>query len=103
MDELNQNECMGSLTGVINHLVKNKISPQPKQVNVDYNFVKTPHKFTVAKLSIRKLGSSPVLISEDPSLRIVSFAIINLLGVSIKLYLGLYCKHTRNLDLSFVC
>ena len=38
MDELNENECMASLIGVINHLVKNKISPQPKQVNVKYNF-----------------------------------------------------------------
>ena len=35
MDELNQNECMASLIGVINHLIKNKISPQPKQVNTD--------------------------------------------------------------------
>ena len=35
MDELNQNECMASLIGVINHLIKNKISPQPKQVNTN--------------------------------------------------------------------
>lgn len=35
MDELNQNECMASLIDVINHLIKNKISPQPKQVNFD--------------------------------------------------------------------
>ena len=34
MDELNQNECMASLIGVINHLIKNKISPQPKQVTL---------------------------------------------------------------------
>ena len=27
-----------------------------------YNFVKTPRKFTIAKLSIRKLGFSRVLI-----------------------------------------
>ena len=27
-----------------------------------YNFVKTPRKFIIAKLSIRKLGSSSVLV-----------------------------------------
>ena len=43
-------------------------------------------KFIIAKLSIRKLGSLTVLITdEDPSLRIESFAIINLHGVSTKL------------------
>ena len=52
----------------------------------------TPRKFTIAELSIRKLGSSSVLIifwfistDEDPSLRIESSAIINLCGVSTKL------------------
>ena len=51
----------------------------------------TPRKFIIAELSIRKLGSSSVLIilfistDEDPSLRIESSAIINLRGVSTKL------------------
>ena len=53
--------------------------------------MKTPRKFTIAKLSIRKLGSLSVLIimhhyDEDLSLRIESFAILNLRGVSTKLY-----------------
>ena len=58
--------------------------------------METPRKFIIAKLSISKLGSSSVLIiqvliyniistDEDPSLRIESFAIINLRGVSTKL------------------
>ena len=60
-----------------------------------FSFVETPRKFIIAKLSISKLGSSSVLIihyyyciistDEDPSLRIESFAIINLRGVSTKL------------------
>ena len=53
-------------------------------------FVETPRKFITAKLSIRKPGSSSVLIicehiistDEDPDLRIESFAVINLRGVS---------------------
>jgi hypothetical protein len=55
-------------------------------------FVETPRKFITAKLSIRKPGSSPVLIiciiihiistDEDPGLRIESFAVINIRGVS---------------------
>ena len=51
--------------------------------------METPRKFTVAKLSIRKLGSSSGIIistDEDPSLRIESFAMITLRGVSTKLY-----------------
>jgi hypothetical protein len=48
--------------------------------------VETPRKFITAKLSIRKPGSSSVqhIIStdEDPGLRIESFAVINLRGVS---------------------
>jgi hypothetical protein len=46
--------------------------------------VETPRKFITAKLSIRKPGSSSVLIicDEDPGLRIESFAVINLCGVS---------------------
>ena len=53
----------------------------------EFSFVVTPRKFIIAKLSIRKLGSSSVLIiaiihsiintDEDPSLRIESFAILN--------------------------
>ena len=67
-------------------------------VNTIYllSFVETPRKFIIAELSIRKLGSSSVLIyniqlnqciistDEDPSLRIESSAIINLRGVSTK-------------------
>jgi hypothetical protein len=48
-------------------------------------FVETPRKFITAKLSIRKPGSSSVHIistDEDPGLRIESFAVINLRGVS---------------------
>ena len=49
-------------------------------------FVETPRKFITAKLSIRKPGSSSVLIicstDEDPGLRIENFAVINLRGVS---------------------
>jgi hypothetical protein len=45
--------------------------------------VETPRKFITAKLSIRNPGSSSVLITdEDPGLRIESFAVINLRGVS---------------------
>ena len=58
-------------------------------IKLKYNFVETPRKFTIAKLSIRKLGSSSVLIimpDEDPSIRIESFVILNLRGVSTKLY-----------------
>ena len=57
--------------------------------------METPRKFIIAELSIRKLGSSSVLIiphsagiistDEDPSLRIESSAITNLRGVSTKL------------------
>ncbi|CAB4012131.1 NFX1-type zinc finger-containing 1-like, partial [Paramuricea clavata] len=49
-------------------------------------FVETPRKFITAKLSIRKPGSSSLLIichtDEDPGLRIESFAVINLCSVS---------------------
>ena len=51
--------------------------------------METPRKFIVAKLSIRKLGSSSGIIistDEDPSLRIKNFAMITLRGVSTKLY-----------------
>ena len=56
-----------------------------------FSFVETPRKFITAKLSIRKLGFSSVLLisiisaDEDPSLRVESSAIINLRGVSTKL------------------
>ena len=54
-----------------------------------FSFVETPRKFITVELSIRKLGSSLVLIiiqsDEDPSLRIESSAVINLRGVSTKL------------------
>ena len=55
-----------------------------------YNFVETLRKFTIATILIRKLKfSSYIIIStdEDPSLRMESFAIKNLRGVSSKLYL----------------
>ena len=58
-------------------------------IKLKYNFVETPRKFIIAKFSIRKLGSSSVLIiitDEDRSLRIESFAMINLRGVFTKLY-----------------
>ena len=48
--------------------------------------METPRKFITVKLSIRKPGSSSVLhiisTDEDPGLRIESFAVINLRGVS---------------------
>ena len=55
--------------------------------------METSLKFIIAKVSIRKLGCSSVLIihnninstDKDPSLRIESFAIIDLRGVSTKL------------------
>ena len=48
--------------------------------------METPRKFIIAKLLICKLRSST---DEDPSLRIESLAIIDLRGVSIKLYFNL--------------
>ena len=53
-----------------------------------FSFVKTPHKFTIAKLLICKLGSSSMLIistDEDPSSHIESFAMIYLRVVFTKL------------------
>ena len=62
-----------------------------------FSFVETPRKFIIAELSIRKLGSSSVLIivlilyininntistDEDPNLRTESSAIVNLRGLS---------------------
>ena len=50
--------------------------------------METPRKFITAKLSIRKPGSSSdhhhhtTSTDEDPGLRIESFAVINLRGVS---------------------
>ena len=71
----------------------NKSDNINKVVTSLLSFVETPRKFIIAELSIRKLGSSSVLIiqhciistDEDPSLRIESSAIINLHGVSTKL------------------
>ena len=56
--------------------------------------METPRKFNIAKLSIHRLGSSSVVLrissldsaDKDSSLRIESFAMINLRGVSTKLY-----------------
>ena len=69
-------------------------SPSEAQLDggIIFNFVDTPRNFIIAKLSIRKPGSSSVLIKsdfistdEDPGLRFESFAIIKLRGVSTKL------------------
>ena len=64
-------------------------------------FVETPRKFITAKLSIRKPGSSSVLIiylfstEEDPGLRIESFAVISLRGVSTnKTITCSYCRQS---------
>ena len=64
--------------------------------NLLVKIVETPRKFIIAELSIRKLGSSSVLII----LRIECSAIINLRGVSTSLTSILYspCKRTRNLS-----
>ena len=59
-------------------------------INLKYHLVQTPRKFTIAKLSIRKPGSSSVShlhyysTDEDPGLRIEGFAMIKLRGVSTK-------------------
>jgi hypothetical protein len=45
-------------------------------------FVETPRKFITAKLSIRNIINI-ISTDEDPGLRIESFAVINLRGVSI--------------------
>ena len=90
--------------------------------------METPRKFIIAELSIRKLGSSSVLIilaliisirifisanytsinsiintDEDPSLRIESSAIINLRGVSTKLnnYIVFTMQAYKKLKLKF--
>ena len=69
--------------------------------------METPRKFIIAELSIRKLGSSSVLIistDEDPSLRIESSAIINLRGVSTKLikYIVFTMQTYKKLKITFV-
>ena len=67
-------------------------------IKLKYNFMETPRKSIIAKLSIRKLGSSSVL---DLSLQIKSFAIINLRGVSTKLYFNvLHCSQADAFSLS---
>ncbi len=49
------------------------------------NFVVTPRNFIIAKLSIGEPGSSDITSTdENPSLRIESFAIIKLRGVTTK-------------------
>ena len=62
-------------------------------IKLECNFVETLRKFIIGKLSIRKLRSSSVLMimqciiistDEDPSLRIESFPIKKLRGVSTK-------------------
>ena len=82
--------------------------------------METPRKFIIAELSIRKLGSSSVLIiqsltsiikiilgiistDEDPSLRIESSAIINLRGVSTKLnkYIVFTMQTYKKLNVNF--
>ena len=72
-----------------------------------YNFVETKRKFIIAELSIRKLGCSSVLIitctDEDPSLRIESSAIINLRGVSTKLYFNLIFNMQTYMELVTSC
>ena len=77
-----------------------------------YNFVETKRKFIIAELSIRKLGSSSVLIitheliistDEDPSLRIESSAIINLRGVSTKLCFNLIFTIQTYMELVTSC
>ena len=72
-------------------------------IKLKYNFVETPRKFVIAELSIRKLGSSSVLYynciiistDEDPSLRTGSSAMINLRGVSTKLYFRVSSRPSR--------
>ena len=63
-------------------------------IKLKYNFVETPRKFITAELSIRKLlllllANIIISTDEDPSLRIERSAIINLRGVSTKLYFNL--------------
>ena len=74
--------------------------------------METPRKFIIAELSIRKLGSSSVLIilriistDEDPSLRIESSAIINLRGVSTKLnkYIVFTMQTYKKLKFKITC
>ena len=59
-------------------------------IKLKYNFVGTPLRFTIAKLSIHKLGSSSVLIiMHNTELTDRKFAMINLRGVPTKLYFNL--------------
>ena len=51
-------------------------------IKLKYNFVETPRKFIIAELSIRGF----LRTDKDPSLRIENSAIVNLRGVSTKLY-----------------
>ena len=75
--------------------------------------METPRKFTIAKLSTRKFGSSSVLkimqyintisTDEDPSLRIESFAMVNLRGVSTKLYFNGDYVVVKYIIILFIC
>ena len=76
------------------------------------NCVETLRKFTMGKLSIRKLRSSSVLMimqciiisaDQDPSLRIESFAIKNLRGVSTKLYFNGGYVVAKYIIILFIC
>ncbi len=69
------------------------------------NFVVTPRNFIIAKLSIRKPGSSSVLIiaDEDPGLRIESFAIIKLRGVTTKFKIYFFTMQTFKELIMFGC
>ena len=51
---------------------------------LEYNFVATQPKFIIAKLSVRKLGYYELIYGSK-----AGFAIINLRGVSTKLYFNL--------------
>ena len=68
-------------------LGRNLVSPDDPNNNMAlFSFTETLCKFSIAKLSIPKLGYSSVLIMLiDWSLQIKSFAIINLDGISTKL------------------
>ena len=62
-------------------------------IKLKYNFVETPCKFIIAKLSIQCSDLHQCIIisiEEDPSLQVESFAIINLRRVSTKLFFNLF-------------
>ena len=73
-----------------------------KMIGVTLVFVFTPRNSIIAKLSIHKPGYSStsdiISTDKDPGLRIGSFAIIKLRGVSYKLQIILFppCKLSKN-------